>query len=42
MWGCVGLWFAGRWHTQPAEQYITAVKDYLAQRIWSTQSFVNG
>ena len=42
VWGCVGLWFSGRWHTQPAEQYITAVKDYLAQRIWTTQNFVNG
>ena len=42
VWGCVGLWFAGRWHTQPAEQYITAVKDYLNQRIWLTSGFQNG
>ncbi len=41
MWGCVGRWFAGRWHTAPAEQYITAVKDYLNQRIWETPGFIN-
>ncbi len=22
-WGCVGRWFAGRWHTQPAETYTS-------------------
>ena len=20
LWGCMGLWFSGRWHDQPAEQ----------------------
>jgi autotransporter family porin len=38
-WGCIGRWFAGRWHTQPAEDYITKVKSYLAQRIWTTANF---
>jgi autotransporter family porin len=38
-WGCVGRWFSGRWHTSAAEGYITRVKDYLAQRIWTTANF---
>jgi autotransporter family porin len=38
-WGCVGRWFSGRWHTQPAEDYITRVKGYLSQRIWETHDF---
>jgi autotransporter family porin len=42
VWGCVGLWYAGRWHTQPAEDYITAVKDYLNQRVWETPNFQGG
>ena len=38
-WGCVGLWFAGRWYTQPANDYVAAVQSYLAQRIWETAGF---
>jgi autotransporter family porin len=38
-WGCVGRWFSGRWHTAPAEGYITKVKGYLNQRIWEQPSF---
>jgi hypothetical protein len=38
-WGCVGRWFAGRWHTSPADQYAGAVQGYLAQRIWEQPSF---
>jgi autotransporter family porin len=41
VWGCVGRWFSGRWHTAPSEGYITAVKDYLSQKIWTTPNFVN-
>ena len=40
VWGCVGLWFSGRWYTQPATGYISAVQDYLNQRIWTTQPFI--
>jgi hypothetical protein len=42
LWGCVGVWFSGRWHTAPAETYISAVKDYLSQRIWETPNFQGG
>jgi hypothetical protein len=38
-WGCVGRWFAGRWHTPAAEGYITSVQSYLSQRIWETPNF---
>ena len=40
LWGCVGRWFAGRWYTQPANEYIAAVQDYVEQRIWETPGFL--
>lgn len=40
-WGCMGVWFTGRWYVPAAYTYIDAVKDYLNQRIWETQSFIN-
>lgn len=39
LWGCVGRWFAGRWHTQTAEAYISKVRDYLARRVWKQPDF---
>lgn len=41
LWGCVGRWFSGRWYTQPANDYIAAVQDWLAQRIWETPGFIS-
>jgi hypothetical protein len=38
-WGCVGRWFAGRWHTAPAQQYVAKVKQYQRERIWLTPDF---
>ena len=38
-WGCMGRWFAGRWHTQPADDYVAKVQSYLSQRIWETPDF---
>jgi autotransporter family porin len=38
-WGCVGRWFAGRWHIAPADQYVAAVQGYQSQRIWQTANF---
>jgi hypothetical protein len=40
LWGCLGVWFSGRWHTAAAEGYITKVQSYLAQRIWTTPNFL--
>jgi hypothetical protein len=42
LWGCVGRWFAGRWHTAPAQQYIAKVKRYDRERIWRTKDFQQG
>ena len=42
LWGCVGLWFSGRWYDAGAQPYIAAVKDYLNQRIWETAAFKAG
>jgi autotransporter family porin len=42
LWGCVGRWFAGRWHTAPAQQYVTKVQQYLSERIWLTRDFQQG
>jgi hypothetical protein len=39
LWGCVGRWFAGRWHSAAAQQYITKVKSYQRQKIWLTKDF---
>ena len=42
LWGCVGRWFAGRWYTQPALDYVAAVQDYLEQEVWTTKDFAKG
>jgi hypothetical protein len=42
LWGSVGAWFAGRWHTPPAEDYIKAVKGHLKARTWRTRDFRGG
>jgi hypothetical protein len=34
LWGSVGAWFAGRWWTDPARQYVQRVKDRLRERTW--------
>ncbi|MBO0868638.1 MAG: hypothetical protein J2P15_08755 [Micromonosporaceae bacterium] len=39
LWGCVGRWFSGRWHTADSESYIARVRDYLRQRIWEQPDF---
>lgn len=38
-WGSVGAWYAGRWHTAPAEEYIAKVKSILAARTWAQPGF---
>lgn len=39
LWGCIGAWYAGRWHTSEAEWYVDHVKDYLDQRVWEREWF---
>src|SRR5262249_40093247 len=35
-WGCIGRWFAGRWHTQPAEDYIGGGPCQPSHRTWGS------
>jgi hypothetical protein len=39
IWGSVGAWFAGRWHTPDAERYIARVKQVLRDRTWRKPGF---
>jgi autotransporter family porin len=41
VWGCVGIWFSGRWYSNDANEYVDAIKKYLESRIWTTSSFIN-
>ncbi len=41
LWGCVGVWYSGRWYTSAAVTYINKVKGYLAQKVWVTNGFLN-
>lgn len=34
LWGCVGRWYAGEWHTAPAEDYIDRVGALFASKPW--------
>jgi soluble lytic murein transglycosylase-like protein len=36
LWGCVGLWFSGRWHDRLATRYIASVRRVLAERSWTS------
>jgi len=39
MWGCIGAWYAGRWHTAAADTYIAKVQDYQNRRVWEQSGF---
>jgi hypothetical protein len=39
LYGSLGAWFAGRWHTAAADGYITRVKATLRARTWRTPAF---
>jgi autotransporter family porin len=40
VWGCIGVWFSGRWYDPGAVSYISKVQSYLAQRIWRSPDFL--
>ena len=40
--GCLGVWFAGRWHTPEADAYIAAVRSNMTGRVWESASFRRG
>jgi hypothetical protein len=39
LWGCLGVWYSGRWYTPSAVSYINSVKSYLATRRWEQPGF---
>lgn len=39
MWGCLGVWFSGRWYVPRANEYIAAVQEIFAERTWETPGF---
>jgi soluble lytic murein transglycosylase-like protein len=41
LWGSVGVWFSGRWHDEPAEEYIRGVQEIHRTREWTWPEFVD-
>ena len=39
IWGAAGAWFSGRWHTEPAEEYIRDVRRIKRERTWREPFF---
>jgi hypothetical protein len=39
IWGCVGRWYTGGWHTPTAKNYITRVQRAMQTRPWLTGSW---
>jgi len=39
LWGSVGAWYSGRWHTAANEGYVGKVKYNLRNRTWATHEF---
>ena len=39
IWGSVGSWYAGRWRTEPALQYIRHVQQALRDEPWNSRWF---
>ena len=40
MLGCMGRWFAGRWSTQPAVDYMNTVQGHVNNRTWESAGFL--
>jgi hypothetical protein len=34
LWGCVGAWYAGEWHSAAADGYLEAVRQSMDSRPW--------
>jgi hypothetical protein len=41
IWGCVGSWFSGDWHSPEADGYISRVQTELSNHTWLTSAFIN-
>ena len=41
VWGCIGVWFSGRWYVGNAD-YIATVQANYNSKAWLTSTFING
>jgi hypothetical protein len=41
IWGCVGAWYAGAWHTPAANGYISRVRKALKDHVWLAKDWPN-
>jgi Transglycosylase SLT domain len=39
LWGSVGAWFQGKWHTRPADGYAGGVRIHMGQQTWRLSDF---
>jgi hypothetical protein len=39
LWGSIGAWYSGNWHSNAAETYIAHVKKRLADKTWKQPGF---
>jgi hypothetical protein len=39
IWGCIGAWYSGAWHSPAADAYIAKVQNAESSLIWLTRSF---
>lgn len=39
IWGCVGRWYSGEWHSQAGDLYSNRVKDHMSTKPWLSPSF---
>ncbi|MBW3638394.1 MAG: hypothetical protein KY451_00855 [Actinobacteria bacterium] len=39
LYGCLGRWYSGQWHTSPAEGYISSVKNHFSTKPWLNSGF---
>lgn len=39
LWGSVGAWYSGRWHTVGNREYVRAVKRHMRERTWRTHPY---
>jgi hypothetical protein len=40
IWGCVGGWYAGAWHSPAADRYISRVKEAIDDYTWGQPSWM--
>jgi autotransporter family porin len=38
-WGCIGLWYSGKWYDEAANKYIERVKSHLDRQTWKRPGF---